>query len=206
MPRSVEYYFSCSSPWSYLGHAAFIAIAKKHALTIHYRPVPLGRLFPETGGLPLPKRHPARQNYRLIELQRCRTERQIDLKLHPKFWPFDPTLADRTVIALADQGRAEDFLPRAYAGVFSNEINLADEAVIASLLTQAGLAAQDVLAAAKSDATAAAYEANLDIATAVGVFGAPSYVLDGEIFWGQDRVASLDDALTSGRAPYLADA
>lgn len=206
MSRSIDYYFSCISPWSYLGHAPFIALAKKHTLTVAYRPVPLAKLFPETGGMSVSKRHPARQDYRLVELQRWRDKLGIDLKLRPKYWPFNPSLADRVVIALATSGRVEDFLPQAFASVFSGEQNLADEEVVASLLASAGLASKDIIAAAKSDRVLAAYDENLAAAIATGVFGAPSYVLNGEIFWGQDRLACLDEALTSGRKPYLADA
>ncbi len=206
MSRSIDYYFSCISPWSYLGHARFIAIAKQHTLTVAYRPVPLGRLFAETGGVAASKRHPARQDYRLIELQRWRDKLGVDLRLHPKYWPFSPSLADRIVIALATSGRVEDFLPQAFASVFSGEQNLADEEVIASLLASGGLASKDIIAAAKSDRIFAAYEENLTAAVACGVFGAPSYVFNGEIFWGQDRLSCLDEALTSGRKPYVADA
>ncbi len=206
MTRQIEYYFSFSSPWSYLGHADFVAVAEKHAAAVLYKPVPLGRLFPETGGLPLAKRHPARQAYRLVELQRWRDKKHIKLQLHPKFWPFDPSLADRIVITLAAQGAvAEDFVPQAFAAVFAAEQNLADEAVLAALLAQAGFDAEGIIAAAKDDTASAAYDANLAAAMARGVFGAPSYVLDGEIFWGQDRISSLDEALASGRKPYKAD-
>jgi 2-hydroxychromene-2-carboxylate isomerase len=206
MPGQIDYYFSCSSPWAYLGHADFIAVARKHGFTVEYKPLPLGRLFPETGGLPLAQRHPARQNYRMIELQRWRDKKHIDLNLHPKFWPFDPSLADRTVIALTAKTAVERFLPQAFAAVFAADANLADEAVIAQLLVGAGLDAAQILAAAKSPAVMAHYEANLAEAAARGVFGAPSYVLAGEIFWGQDRIGCLDEALAAGRTPYRADA
>ncbi|HEY1736919.1 MAG TPA: 2-hydroxychromene-2-carboxylate isomerase [Methylovirgula sp.] len=206
MSISIEYFFSCLSTWSYVGHAAFIAIAKKHALTVVYRPMPIVRLFSETGGLPALKRHSARQEYRLIELQRWRDKLSIDLNLRPKYWPFNPGLPDRVVIALAASGRVEDFLPKAFAAVFSSEQNLADEEVIASLLASAGLPSKDIIAAAKNERVSAAYEENLAKAVASGVFGAPSYVLNGEVFWGQDRLACLDEALTSGRKPYLTQA
>lgn len=205
MPRQIEYYFSFISPWSYLGHAELVTVAKKHAAPIVYRPVPLGRLFPETGGLPLAKRHPARQAYRLVELQRWRDKRNIELQLHPKFWPFDPTLADRIVTVLAAQDAAiENFLPRAFAAVFVTDQDLADEAVLAALLAQAGFDAENLTAAAKSESAKAAYDANLAAAMARGVFGAPSYVLAGEVFWGQDRIACLDEALAKARQPYAA--
>src|SRR5205085_3856228 len=66
MPKHVDYYFSFPSPWAYIGHAAFEAIARANGCTVRYRPVMLGELFAETGGLPLAKRHPARQRYRLL--------------------------------------------------------------------------------------------------------------------------------------------
>ena len=70
MPRSIDYWFSLASPWAFLGHQPFLDLAKAHEVAVHYRPVDLGEVFPHTGGLPLPKRHPARQRYRILELQR----------------------------------------------------------------------------------------------------------------------------------------
>ena len=206
MSRRVDYYYSLVSPWSCLGHRDFIAMARKHGVEVRYRPAAFSEVFPESGGLPLAKRHPLRQAYRLVDLQRWRERRGIPLRLHPKFWPLDPRLADRTVIALAEQGQdVEAFLPRAFAGVFVEERDLADPAVVAALLAEAGIAPEPVLAAAKSEACAATYAANTAAALEAGVFGAPSYVLDGEVFWGQDRIECLDEALTSARPPYHAD-
>lgn len=67
MPRIIECFMSMASPWTYLGHGTFMEIAGRHQALVRFRPLPLGRLFPETGGLPLLKRRPARQRYRLIE-------------------------------------------------------------------------------------------------------------------------------------------
>ena len=75
MSRAIDYYFSLVSPWAFIGHAAFMEIARRHELDINYKPVFLGRVFAETGGLPLDKRHPVRQRYRLVELQRWREKR-----------------------------------------------------------------------------------------------------------------------------------
>ncbi|QXX74848.1 2-hydroxychromene-2-carboxylate isomerase [Methylovirgula sp. HY1] len=99
----------------------------------------------------------------------------------------------------------ESFVPLAFAAVFATDQNLADEAVLADLLTQAGFAADSLIAAGKSEAAKAAYDANLAAAMACGVFGAPSYVLEGEIFWGQDRLACLDEALAKEHQPYAAN-
>jgi 2-hydroxychromene-2-carboxylate isomerase len=202
-PRQIDYYFSLSSPWSYLGHPEFMRIAAGQGVKVAYKPAALAAVFEATGGLVLSKRHPARQDYRLVELQRWREKRGVPMHMHPKFWPLDPALADRTIVALVLSGApVESVLPQFFTGVFENERNLADPATIAELLAEAGLDAEKMLALAQSPAAAAAYERNTADAVAAGVVGAPSYVLDGEPFWGQDRLELLEDALKSGRAAY----
>jgi 2-hydroxychromene-2-carboxylate isomerase len=206
MPRAIDYLFTLQSPWAYLGSAPFHALARKHGLAIRYRPVTLLEVFNETGGLPLAKRHPARQAYRLVELQRWRAAREVPLNLKPKGFPFDATLADCVVIALQDEGHApEAYLTAAHRAVWAEDRNMADEAEIARLLDAAGENAAAILAAAKGPAVQAAYVANRGWALEAGIFGAPSYVLDGEIFWGQDRLGLLDDALKSARPAYRPD-
>lgn len=104
MSRSITYYFSLHSPWTYLGNAVFHDIARRHGCTIDYRPMPLRSVFDETGGLPLPKRHPVRQRYRLLDLQRWRERRGVRLVLQPRHFPFDPSQADRMTIAILAAG------------------------------------------------------------------------------------------------------
>jgi len=175
-------------------------------LTVNYKPLFLGRVFAETGGLPLNQRHPARQRYRLMDLQRWRDKRDLAFNLHPKHWPFDPTPADRFVVTIVMAGRDPDpFLSRAFPGVWEEERNLSDPLVIAELAEQVGLDSASLMDAAQGPATEAFYALNLENAVAAGVFGSPAYVLDAEVFWGQDRLELLDDALASGRKPYRAD-
>ena len=205
MPRTVEYYFSLSSPWAYIGHAPFMDIAKRHGLSVNYKPISLGRVFSQTGGLPLPQRHVARQRYRMLELQRWREKRGLTFNLKPKFAPLDATLADRFVIAITAARQDPDpFLRRAFKGIWEEDRNLADPLVIAELAEAAGLDSTSLIEAAGGDMTEAVYTLNLENAVANDVFGSPGYVLDGEVFWGQDRLDLLDDALTSGRTPYRA--
>ena len=160
-------------------------------------------MFAETGGLPLPKRAPARQRNRILELQRWREKRGLTFNLQPKFSPFDVTLADRFVVAIVAAGQDPDpFMRRAMAGVWEEERNLADPLVIAELAEASGLDSTSLIEAAQGSMTEAVYALNLENAVAVDAFGSPAYVLDGEVFWGQDRLELLDDALTSGRPPY----
>ena len=203
MPRSVEYYFSLGSPWAYIGHDLFMDIARRHRLEITHKPVSLGRLFPQTGGQPLPQRHLARQRYRMVELQRWRERRGLSFNLKPKFWPFDVTLADRFVAAVVAARKDPDpFLRRAFAGVWEEDRDLADAAVIAELAEAVGLDSNSLLESAQGVMTEVLYGLNLENAIARDVFGSPAYVLDAEVFWGQDRLELLDDALSKGRAAY----
>jgi 2-hydroxychromene-2-carboxylate isomerase len=203
MARQIDYYFSLLSTWAYIGHATFRSLASTYDLKINYKPVQLGELFAETGGLPLGKRHPARQRYRLVEMQRWANKRGLQFKLAPKHWPFDPALADGVAIAAMQAGHdPERYLQLAFAAIWEQELALADSATLIKLADQAGLPGAKLVAEAATEAVAAAYEQNRQDALKADVFGSPSYVLDGEVFWGQDRIELLADALASGRAPY----
>lgn len=206
MSRQIACFFTIVSPWAYIGHDLFTRVARKHDATIDYRPVNLGEVFPQSGGLPLAKRHPLRVAYRTVELKRWREKRGLKFALKPKGWPFDPTLAD--CVALALLARGDDpgvYLSNAFRAVFEKEIDLGEADNIAAVLTEAGHHADVLIADAQSQPVRDAYAANNRAALDLGVFGSPSYVLDGEIFWGQDRIELLDEALASGRAPFLAD-
>jgi 2-hydroxychromene-2-carboxylate isomerase len=203
MPRQIDYYFSLQSPWAYLGHKPFRELVTAYDLTVNYKPVLLLELFSETGGLPLAKRHPARQHYRLVDLQRWRTKRGLDFHLKPTHWPFNARLADGLVIAAIESGHDPDpYLQLAYPAVWERQLDLADPAVLTRLADDAGLSGAQLVERAGSDAIGAAYEQNRQDAMAADVFGSPAYVLDGEVFWGQDRIDLLADALKSGRGPY----
>jgi 2-hydroxychromene-2-carboxylate isomerase len=203
MPRQVDYYFSFQSPWAYIGHQLFSEVVSTYGLKVNHKPVLLVDLFSETGGLPLAKRHPVRQRYRLVELQRWRDKRGLQFHLQPSNWPFSARLADGIVIAAIEAGHdPEAFLRRAFAAVWEDQLNLADPAVLTRLADDAGLPGKQLVERSGSDAISAAYEQNRQDALASDVFGSPGYVLDGEVFWGQDRIELLADALKSGRAPY----
>ena len=206
MARQIDYYFSTQSPWAYIGHALFEDLAATHQLKVNYKPVFLIEVFSETGGLPLVKRHPARQRYRMMELQRWRDKRGLTFNLKPQFFPADPRLADGVAVAAAAAGlNPEPFVRRAFAGLWEQQLDLADPATVTRLADEAGLPGAKIVARAISDDISAAYEQNRQEAIASGVFGSPCWVLDGEVFWGQDRIELLADALKSGRKAYTSE-
>jgi len=203
MPRQVDYYFSFSSPWAYIGHKAFRDVVAAHGLKVNHKPVVLVDLFSETGGLPLIKRHPVRQRYRMVELQRWRDKRGLNFHFQPKYVPLNARLADGVVIAAIEAGLDPDpFLGRAFPAVWEQQLNLADPATIARLADEVGLPGKKLVERSSSDEISAAYEQNRQDAIAADVFGSPVYVLEGEVFWGQDRIELLADALKSGWNAY----
>jgi 2-hydroxychromene-2-carboxylate isomerase len=203
MSRPIDYYFSLQSPWAYIGHALFEDIARSYNLKINYKPVLLVDLFSETGGLPLTKRHPVRQRYRMLELQRWRDKRGLAFHLQPAHWPFNGRVADGVVLAALEAGQnPEPFMRRAFAGVWEDQMNLGDPAVIARFADESGLPGAKLVERSGSEEIGAIYEKNRQDAIAADVFGSPAWVLDGEVFWGQDRIELLSDALKSGRKAY----
>ena len=197
MTKIVDYYFSPMSPWTYLGHARFEQIAKKAGADIHVKPVDFGRIFSVSGGLPLAKRAPQRQAYRLLELQRWRDHLRVPLNLHPKFFPVDTTPAALLIITTtAKEGQATAFkLTGALLGaVWSEERNLADVETLETIVKEQGLP-EDLISRAQAPAAKADYESLTQEATDRQVFGAPTYVYKEELFWGQDRLDFLERAL-----------
>lgn len=200
----VDYHFTPVSPWTWLGHARFVQLLQRHRATVSVRPVDYGRIFPLSGGLPLPKRAPQRQAYRLVELRRFADHLGVPLNVQPRHFPVDAAPASRLIVALAQaQGdmAALDLAGRCGRAVWEEERNLADPATLRALLAESGQppeVAEALMAAAESPAAAAAFDAFTQQAIDAGVFGAPSYVVDGEIFWGQDRLDFLDRRLARG--------
>jgi 2-hydroxychromene-2-carboxylate isomerase len=198
MAKHVDYYASLMSPWTFLGSARIESLVASHGASITIWPVDFGTIFPASGGLPLPKRSPQRQAYRMMELKRWRSHLGIPITLQPKFFPGNEMPAVRCVIALREQGRGADALRLAHAvlrGVWVEERDVSDPQTLAAIITATGLDPRAVLAASEAPAIMAQREADTRRAIELGVFGAPSYVIDGEIFWGQDRLDFVERKL-----------
>jgi len=198
MGKTVDYYFSPMSPWTYLGHARFADMAQRHGAAIKVKPTDFGKVFPVSDGLPLAKRAPQRQAYRMVELKRFRDHLKLPLTLQPKFFPVDTNLAAQFIIAAGRSGgsaAAMRFAGAVLRACWAEERNIADAEILNALCQEQGMDAAALAAAAQSDAVKAEYEGNTQEAVARNVFGAPSYVIDDEIFWGQDRLEFVERAL-----------
>ncbi len=193
MSQRIDYYFAPNSPWAYLGHDRLLRLAREHQAEIRVRPMDLGQVFPVSGGLPLAKRAPQRQAYRLVELRRFADFLGLPMNLQPRFFPVAADDAARLIVATDRAEGAEAALGVAgavLAAVWAEERNIADPEVLAAVLQARGLPAS-LLAASREPDVQQAYETHTREAIELGVFGAPTYVVGGEIFWGQDRLDFL---------------
>ena len=197
MQKIVDYYMHPMSPWSLLGHGRLRESCARHNAAVRIKPIDLGnKVFPVSGGLPLAKRAPQRQSYRLVELRRWSALRDVKLNLHPKFFPVPADDACRLVIA-ADLMHGEDGSMRLAGNlmqaVWCEERDISDGHTLRAIIHESGLDA-DALYHRLPD-THQVYEANTQEAIDRGVFGVPWYIVGDEPFWGQDRLDLLERAL-----------
>ena len=198
MSHSVDYFFAPQSPWAYLGHQRFHNILKKSGAAVRVMPFDLGgKVFPISGGLPLGQRAPQRQAYRLTELARFSKWLGAPLHLKPTFFPVSGDDAAKLIIAVdmaMGADAAMNISGAILSAVWSQQRNIADEKTLAELLHEQHLPAA-CLEQTYSQAVHERYESYTQMAIDAGVFGAPSYVLADEIFWGQDRLDFVERAL-----------
>jgi carboxymethylenebutenolidase len=191
---AIDYYFAPQSPWTYLGHARLLAMAEAAKATVRVLPADFGQIFAQSGGLPLPKRAPQRQAYRLLELARFRDALQLPLNVQPKYFPVAADPSARLIIAADLQNGPQASLRLSgavFAAVWAQERDIASATTLAELLEECGLP-PELLTHSNSTTVQDQYDANTRAAIEAGVFGAPSYCVDGEIFWGQDRLEFLE--------------
>lgn len=188
--RTIHYFLTPVSPWTHLGHARIRRIAERAGVALLPKPVDFGRIFSVSGGVPLKQRSAQRQAYRLQELERWRAFLGIPVHVHPKFFPADATLAIRAIVAAAPWGpqRQLDLAGALLAGCWEQERDVADPATVASLADALGLEGTALVRAAATAETATACDALTQEAIDRQVFGAPTYVIGDQIFWGQDRL------------------
>jgi carboxymethylenebutenolidase len=198
--HSVDYYFAPQSPWAYLGHQRFQNILQKSGASVRVMPIDLGgKVFPISGGLPLGQRAPQRQAYRLTELARFSKWLGAPLHLKPTFFPVSGDDAAKLIIAVditAGANAAMAITGAILSAVWSQQRNIADEKTLVELLKEQNLP-DSCLEQAYSQAAQERYETYTQMAIDTGVFGAPSYVLNGEIFWGQDRLDFVERVLAT---------
>ncbi|MEZ7865569.1 MAG: 2-hydroxychromene-2-carboxylate isomerase [Rhodospirillales bacterium] len=195
MPK-VDYYLTLASPYAYMGHTRFVDLSKKMKASVTIKPVDMGSIFSKTGGLPLGKRSPARQAYRFQELERWRQHLNIPLILKPKFFPVNDLQASAMVIAADLKGKnGIDLAGACLRAVWAEERNIAAPDTLVSIANDLGMDGAELLTQSGSAEVAQVFERNSQDALGIGVFGAPTYAVGEQLFWGQDRLSFLEHAL-----------
>lgn len=188
----IDYFFSPVSPFSYLAGLGLEEIAARHGAAITYKPLDVIALFNRTGGVAPKDRHESRKAYRMQELRRQAAKRGLPINLQPRYWPTNPAPASYAIITAqaaggGDLGALAHALLRA---CWAEERDIAQPDVVRDCLTATGfdpsLADKGMVQAAET------YSANMEEAVKRGVFGAPTYAVGEELFWGQDRQEDLD--------------
>jgi 2-hydroxychromene-2-carboxylate isomerase len=196
MSRTVTIYFSLLSPWVYFGGPRFERIVKDTGATAVYRPFDLLRVFHDTGGTPLGQLHPSRRAYRAVERERWSNLLGMPVSAQPRFHPADESLAARLLIAAGARGHAVWPLAHAIlAAVWVRDLDIADPATLVALADELQLDGAALLAQARLPETLRTYESYTAEALAAGVFGVPSYVVGGALYFGQDRLDFVERAL-----------
>lgn len=201
-PIILECYYSLSSPWAYFAGPKLQDIVRRHRAKLALKPFDFQQVVPTTGGVPLRTRPEPRQRYHASELARWRDYLGMPLVLTPKHYPWvvnDPDWNKRPgwmVIAAQDQGL--DAMPLSHAilrALWAEERDVAKPEVRRQIADENGYEGAALLAAETSQRVQGLYAQFTQDALKIGVFGAPTFVVDGEIFWGQDRLDFVDRKL-----------
>lgn len=188
--KVIDYFLSMNSPWSYMGARRLGAMARENGYVVNVYPTRFLELFEQTGGLPLAKRAPARKSYRLVEIERWAKFLKLPIVTEPAFFPADDTLAAHALIAAQVKGfDALSLSQELGRAQWELEQDFSKPEVVKVACSRAGIEMADL---GDLDSFAEQFEANTSDAISRGVFGYPCYIADGEMFWGQDRLAFLE--------------
>jgi 2-hydroxychromene-2-carboxylate isomerase len=193
----LEIFYGISSPWAYFGARRAYAIAEKHQARLVLRPI---RVIEANGGIPLRTRPDARQHYHAVELARWSRHLGIPLNLEPRFYPCRTIeTAAQAVITVQRAGLdPREFSFAVQRALWAEERDIADLATLREIAAATlGEAAASRIQDPASPEAREEWQANLVEAERIGIFGTPTYVVNGELFWGQDRLDFVDRALAA---------
>ena len=192
MASVIRYFYNHSSPWNYFGHDRFLELAAAEGAEIVFRPCESHRIFAQSGGLPVAKRAPQRQAYRIAELKRWGEHLGLPMVIESAHEAPPMDWANRLAIAAGEAGADMGALSSGWlAARWAEDRDLLDPAAMIDVADGLGLDGSALWEDSRSEETGTLYDAYTEEAMAAGVFGAPSYILDGELYWGQDRLDFL---------------
>lgn len=195
----LDYFMSHGSPWTFLGHKRLGEIIKKYKVKLNMLPVNYGEIFPISGGLPVSKRPIQRQKIRLQELKRWSKFLDINLIPQPTSFPSKTMLPSLLIIASQMMKTNKDFelAHNIMNALWVEDLDIDDENVLLSILNKMDFSSDEILSLAKSEECSNTMQIFTKIAIEKNVFGAPTFIIDDQIYWGQDRLNFVDRHLES---------
>ncbi len=198
MSDPVEFYFDFSSPYGYLAAQEIDQICEKHGRAVAWKPILLGAVFPKTGSQPL-LGIPLKGDYARIDLPRVARRVGVPFTM-PTPFPFMSVAAARGFYWLVDQdiAKAKDFAKAVFHGSFGEGQDMSGAAAVVEVAGGLGIDSAEVGAALQEKRVKDRLRAEVDAAIDKGVFGSPFFLVDGEPFWGSDRLLDVNRWLETG--------
>lgn len=196
--KALEFYFDFSSPYGYLASYRIDEIAAEFGRSVTWRPYLLGVAFKSSGQSPLVSQ-PMRGPYHLRDMERTARRMQVPIVL-PDGFPMATQAAGRAFYWLdgQDPAKARDLAKALYRAAFAQGRNITPRDVVADVAAEIGLDRDAVLAAIEDPAAKERLRAETENAIARGIFGSPFFIIDGEPFWGNDRLDDVREWLKTG--------
>lgn len=199
MPRPIDFYFDFSSPYSFLASEQIEPLAARHGRTVAYRPLLLGVVFKASGSAPLTEQYEPKARYSVHDFERSARYAGVRYRQPSKF-PIGAVGASRAVLWLQQHqpDQANAFVRAVFRAFFQDDRDISDAAVVAQIAQALGIDGQKLMEGAQEPAIKDELRRRVEEAIAFGVFGAPTIVVDGEVFWGNDRLPQVERWLASG--------
>ncbi len=198
MPAPIDFYFDFSSPYGYLAATRIEDVATKHGRWVNWQPILLGSVFKITGGQPLPNL-PLKGDYARRDM--ARSARLLGIPFgYPSKFPISGVAPSRAVTWLQskDQQKAKALALALYGAFFANDRDISNPDITIEVATEQGIDRTAVTAGMNDQATKDTLRKEVEAAIAKGVFGSPYFVIDGEPFWGHDRIDQVERWLEKG--------
>ena len=193
MSKKVEFFFDVGSPASYLAWTQLESIAQRTNAKIIWRPMLLGAVFQATGNAS-PAAVPAKGAYMPKDLKRFSNIYEVPFNFNP-FFPLNTMHLMRGATAYLEEPEFQTYLAAIFNALWSEQLNMESPEVVAEVLTKAGIDVTDFMARISETEVKERLKDTTEEAVARGVFGAPSFFVNGEMFFGQDRLSFVETAL-----------
>jgi 2-hydroxychromene-2-carboxylate isomerase len=197
MARTIEFYFDFPSPYAYLAHTQLPSIAAEHNAEIVYHPFLILELMKLVGNRPTTIECKSKGKYAGIDLQRWTKRYGVEFARNPHSRAFDFAELDRgALVAIAD-GRGAEYVTAVSSGIWAKQADLSQRSVLIDILSRAGFDAPRLLERASAADMDAKLDAETQEAAERGVFGAPTMFVGDDLFFGNDRLDFVAEALRS---------